>query len=128
VRLPAFPGGYGGDTTKPSDTTVTLTVDDAVRRAIEHNPDLAVVRLETEVDAAHVAESGSAYTPVLSSTLGRSSVNTPASNFLLGNGGVITRDWFSSTGVRQRVPWGSGTWSVSWDAARTTSNDPLFSF
>ena len=42
--------------------------------------------------------------------------------------GVDSRDWFSSTGVRQRVPWGNGTWSVSWDASRTTSNSPLNSF
>ena len=40
----------------------------------------------------------------------------------------VTRDWFSSAGVRQRLPWGNGTWSVSWDAARTTSNSPLNSF
>src|SRR5262249_15052321 len=37
-------------------------------------------------------------------------------------------DLFSSTGVRQRLPWGSGTWSVSWDASRTTSNSPINAF
>jgi outer membrane protein TolC len=26
------------------------------------------------------------------------------------------------------VPWGNGTWSVSWDASRTTSNNPFNSF
>ena len=31
--------------------TLQLTLDDAVRRAVEHNPDLAVVRLDTEVEA-----------------------------------------------------------------------------
>src|SRR5262249_6925717 len=39
-----------------------------------------------------------------------------------------TRDWFSSTGVRQRVPWGNGTWSLAWDASRTTSNSLLNSY
>ena len=38
------------------------------------------------------------------------------------------KDFFSSTGIRQRVPWGAGTWSVSWDTARTTTNSPLSSF
>ena len=37
-------------------------------------------------------------------------------------------DWFSSTGVRQRLPWGAGTWSVSWDTSRTTTNNPISSF
>ena len=107
---------------------LTLTLEDAVRRAIDHNPELSIVRLGTEVEAAQVGASESAYAPVFSTTLGRSSTVTPPSNFLLGTSGVDTRDWFSSTGVRQRVPWGSGTWSVSWDAARTTSNSPLNSF
>ena len=35
---------------------------------------------------------------------------------------------FSSTGIRQRLRRGAGTWSVSWDTARTTSNSPLNSF
>ena len=113
-------------TLTPSPTAaLTLTLEDAVRRAIDHNPELSIVRLGTEVEAAQVGASESAYAPVFSTTLGRSSTVTPPSNFLLGTSGVDTRDWFSSTGVRQRVPWGSGTWSVSWDAARTTSNSPL---
>ena len=111
-----------------SQETLQLTLEDAVRRAIDHNPDLAIVRLGTEVESAQVGEARSAFTPVFSTTLGRSSASTPASNFLLGDRGVDTRDWFSSTGVRQRVPWGSGTWSLSWDASRTTSNSPLNSF
>jgi len=53
---------------------------------------------------------------------------TPSTNFLLGTQGVDSRDWFSSTGVRQRVPWGNGTWSLSWDASRTTSNSLLNSY
>jgi outer membrane protein TolC len=108
--------------------TLTLTLEDAVRRAIDHNPELSIVRLGTEVEAAQVGASQSVYAPVFSTTLGRSTTVTPPSNFLLGTSGVDTRDWFSSTGVRQRVPRGSGTWSVSWDAARTTSNSPLNSF
>jgi outer membrane protein len=105
-----------------------LTLDDAVRRAVEHNPDLAIVKLGTEVDAAHVGEAQSAYLPVFSTTLGRTSNVTPPSNSLLGARGVDADDWFSSTGVRQRLPWGSGTWNVSWDASRTTSNSPINSF
>ena len=105
-----------------------LTVEDAVRRAVEHNPDLTIVRLDTDVEEARVGEARTAYTPVLSTVLARSSSATPPTNFLMGTNGVDTRDLFSSAGVRQRVPWGNGTWSVSWDAARTTTNNPLTSF
>src|SRR6266699_1246152 len=107
--------------------TLQLTLEDAVRRAVEHNPDLAIVRLGTEVEAARVGESKGAFAPLFSTTLGRSSSVTPPANFLLGDRGVDTNDWFSSTGVRQRLPWGAGTWSVSWDTSRTTTNNPISS-
>lgn len=108
--------------------TLPLTLEDAVRRAVENNPDLAIVRLGTEVEAARVGESRGAFSPVFSTILGRSSNVTPPSNFLLGDRGVDVNDWFSSTGIRQRLPWGAGTWSVSWDTSRTTTNNPISSF
>jgi len=108
--------------------TLRLSLDEAVRRAVENNPDLAIVRLGTEVEAARVSETRSAFTPMFATTLGRSSTTTPPSNFLLGDRGVNADDWFSSSGVRQRLPWGSGIWSLSWDAARSATNNPLSSF
>ena len=105
-----------------------LTLDDAVRRAVEHNPDLAVVRMETEVEAARVGESRAAFVPVFSTQLGRSSSALPSSNLFAADGGVDVDEWFSSTGVRQRLPWGSGTWSASWDTARSSTNNPISSF
>jgi outer membrane protein TolC len=105
-----------------------LTLADAVQRAVEHNPDLAIVRLGTEVEAARVGESRGAFAPVFSTILGRSSNVAPPTNLLLGDRGVDVKDLFSSTGIRQRVPWGAGTWSLSWDTSRTTSNNPISSF
>jgi hypothetical protein len=99
-----------------------------VRRAIDNNPELAIVRLETEVDTARIDQTRTAYTPVFSTTLGRSSAVTAPANFLLGERGVDIDDWFSSTGVRQRLPWGSGTWSLSWDTSRTATTNPLTSY
>ena len=107
---------------------VRLTLDDAVRRAIEHNPELAIVRLGTEVEAARVGESRGAFVPVFSTQFGRSSSVTPPANLLLGERGVDVDDWFSSTGVRQRLLWGSGSWSASWETSRTTTNNPIASF
>jgi len=101
VRIPfialtavLFAATLSAQTIPAAPDTLPLTLDDAVRRAVEHNPDLAVVRLATEVEAAHVGESRTAYTPVLSTLLGRSSAVTPPTNFLLGTQGVDARDWF----------------------------------
>src|SRR5262245_9784000 len=97
--------------------TLQLSLADAVQRAVEHNPDLAVVKLESAAQVARIAESKGTYAPLFSTSLGRSSNVSPPSNSLLGDSGVAVRDWFSSTGVKQRMPWGNGTWSVSWDTS-----------
>jgi outer membrane protein TolC len=107
---------------------LALTLEDAVRRAVDNNPNLAIVRLESDVETARVDETRTAFTPVFSTVLGRSSAVTPPANSLLGERGVDVNDLFSSTGVRQRLPWGSGTWSISWDTSRTTTSNPLTSF
>jgi outer membrane protein TolC len=124
IALAATTASAQGDTR----ATLQLTLADAVQRAVQHNPDLAIVRLGTELEAARVGESRGVYAPVFSTTLGRSSNVTPPSNFLLGDRGVDVKDWFSSTGVRQRLPWGAGTWSLSWDTSRTATNNPITSF
>ena len=109
-------------------TPIELTLEEAVRRAVENNPELEIVRLDTQVGVARVNVAGTAFSPVFSSVVGRSSSVLPPTSFLLGERAVDTNDWFSSTGVRQRLPWGAGTWSASWDASRTTSDSPLTSF
>jgi outer membrane protein TolC len=108
--------------------TLRLTLEDAVRMAVERNPELAITRLDTAVSDAAVAESRGAFVPIFSSTVGRSRAVAPPSNALLGDAGIQVDDLFSTTGVRQRLQWGGGTWSVSWDAARTTTNNPLSAF
>lgn len=112
----------------PVRETVKLTLEEAVRRAVDHNPDLAVVRLGIEVDTERVGEARGAYQPVFQTVLARSSTTTPPSNLLLGTEGIDTTDLFATVGIRQRLRWGAGTWSVSWDGARTATNSPLTAF
>ncbi len=113
---------------EPSERLLPLTLEEAVRRAVEHNPDLAIVRLDTDAGTARVGESRSAFTPLFLASFGRSSNTTPPTSFLAGERGVDVDDLFSTFGVRQRLPWGSGTWQVSWDMARTSTNSPISNF
>jgi outer membrane protein len=112
---------------QPAPETIRLTIDDAVRRAIEQNPDLAVVKLGTDVEAEHVSEAQSAYRPVFVSSFGRSNVAVPSANPLTGDAAFETSDLFSSAGIRQRLQWG-GIYNVSWDATRTSTNSLFTTF
>ena len=43
--------------------TLNITLDDAVRRATENNPDLAIVRLAKQVEVERVSETLAAFAP-----------------------------------------------------------------
>jgi outer membrane protein TolC len=66
---------------------VDLTLEDAVRRAVEHNPDLAVVRLDSNAQSARVAEARGAFVPLFNQKLGRSNSASAPSSFLTGING-----------------------------------------
>jgi outer membrane protein TolC len=112
----------------PAAGKLDLTLEDAVRRAVDHNPDLAVVRLDSSAQSARVAEARGAFVPLFNQKFGRSNTASAPSSFLAGVNGIESRDWFSSTGFSQRLQWGGGTWNASWDAARTSTNSPLNTF
>ncbi len=112
----------------PGGSTLALTVDEAVRRAVDHNPDLAVVRLGIDADSSRVSASRSAFAPVFSTAIGRSSFAIAPDNSLLGTNAIETAEWFASAGVRQRLRAGGGSWRVLWDAARTATDSPFSSF
>jgi outer membrane protein TolC len=128
-RRPAPEAAAAAPATPPAARpAVELTIDDAVRRAVEHNTDLAVVRLAVDVETSGVTASRSAFAPVFTSRLGRSSFAVAPESSLLGTSAIETRDWFASAGFRQRLPIGGGSWTVMWDAARTASTSPFTSF
>lgn len=110
-----------------SASAMRLSIEEAVRLALESNPDVGIARAEPQIGQARVAQASGAFAPVATGTIGRTGAEQPPSNFLLGTG-VVTNDFFGSAGARQRLPLFGGTWSVSWDAARTTSNSILTNY
>jgi outer membrane protein TolC len=105
-----------------------LTLEQSVEMALANNPDLAVVRVEPELGDARSSQARSAFTPYLVGTAGRTNTLSPPTSFLLGDAGVETSDWFSSVGVRQRMPYGGGTWNISWDNSNSRSDNILNNF
>src|SRR5688500_10589859 len=57
--------------------TVRISRDEAVRMAMENNPELAVVRYEPGLSDARVSEAQAAFLPTVSSALRRNSARTP---------------------------------------------------
>jgi outer membrane protein TolC len=112
----------------PGSAPTRLTLDDAVRLALQNNLDIAVDRLEPQVAEQRVAQASAAYLPALSGNFGRTHQLQPPSNLLVNAGGTTTDGVNSTLAVGQRLPWAGASYSLSWNASRQTTNSFFQSF
>src|SRR5258706_6274245 len=111
-------------------TVVRLTLDEAVKLALDRNLDIAVQRLNPEISDLTIANVRAVYNPTLTSTFGpNSATQLPTSQLQLGTGGAaVTETLTYNAGVAQSVPWGGGSFSAAFNNFRrtSTSNNSLF--
>jgi outer membrane protein len=110
---------------------VRLTLEDAVKAALDRNLDIAVQRLNPEINDIAYASIASVYHPSLTSTIGpQFSAVLPTSQTLLGTGGSVpnTDTLTFNGGVAQNIPWGGGAFTASLLNFRrsTTINNSLY--
>jgi outer membrane protein len=104
-----------------------LTVEEAVRIALENNLGVRVSRIDPQIEDLSVAQAQAAWSPTLTSTFQGVSTDSPSNSFLSGAQGTKTSDERLNTniGVEQTLPWG-GRYNVGWDSSRSTTTN-LFS-
>jgi outer membrane protein len=110
---------------------VRLSLDDAVKAALDKNLDIAVQRLNPEINDIAYSSIASVYHPSLTSTIGpQSSAILPTSQTLLSADNSVpnTQTMTVNGGVAQNVPWGGGAFSASLSNFRrsTTINNSLY--
>jgi outer membrane protein len=109
--------------------TRRLTIDEAVKLALENNLGIQIARYDPQVQDVAVAQARAAWVPSFQNTFQKNSQDSPNNSFLAGGlGGKTTNASFSnSTGVNQLLPWG-GNYSASWDGSRLTTNSTFSTF
>src|SRR4030095_707091 len=111
-----------------SDTrpTVQMSLDDAVRLALERNLDIAVQRLNPQINDIAIASIRSIYHLSLTSTVFTQSQTTPATNTLGGanvaGAGVVNDTATYNAGVAQSIPWGGGNVAIQFNNSRGSTN------
>jgi outer membrane protein TolC len=107
---------------------LTLSLDEAVQRALERNLDVQVERLNPQAFDLSLAELRALYHPTLRTTVGqRSQVNLPTTQ--LNGGQRVTNDTLTySTGVEQLLPWGGGAFTFSWTNSRLDTSNIFANF
>jgi outer membrane protein TolC len=109
--------------------TLSVTVEEAVKLALQNNLGLEAERLSPQAAAFGVAQARAAYVPNLFSTTTKSSSDRPPSDFLSGTGDVITSGATrTNVGIGQNVPWGGGQYQVSFLGTRSTTSSQFATF
>jgi len=113
--------------TASSPPTLRLTVDEAVKMALDHNIDLAAERLDPQISDARVAAATGAFRPAFTTGVQRNNQLQPPASFLIPsptrNDAVTSR-----VGLDQKLPWLGTSYSLSWSTAHTNSNSFLNSY
>jgi outer membrane protein len=113
-------------TSEPSGPRVSLTLEDAVQRALESNLDIAVQRIGQQVFDVNIASIRSVYSPTVSSLISNSNSKNASTSTISGGqtGATISNSTFLfNGGLAQEVPWGGGSFSAALDNRRSeTSN------
>jgi outer membrane protein len=108
-------------------STIRLTVDEAVKLALDHNVDLAADRLDPQISDTSVASANAAFRPTLNTGVNRNNQLQPPSSFLIPTP-TRTDTGTATAGLSQRLPWYGTSYSVSWNAVHTDSNSFLTSY
>src|SRR5262245_42469448 len=110
---------------------VEMSLDSAVKFALDRNLDIAVQRLNPQINDIAYASIKSIYNPALTSFVSQASTSgVPQSQLQLSSGGAGTNttQLQYNGGIAQSVPWGGGSFQVTLNNARgtTNSNNALF--
>lgn len=108
-------------------TPLPLSVDEAVKLALENNLTLKADRLDPQIGDTRVAAASGLFKPTISSVVNRNNQLQPPSSLLFP---ISTRTDVVTTnvGLNQRLPWFGTSYNVAWDTSHTDTNNFLNSF
>jgi outer membrane protein len=101
--------------------TVTLSVDDTVKRALEFNLDVQVERINPRLQDLTIAGVQSAWNPFVSNDTRYNSRSDIPRDTLLGSS-FLSKTFTTSSQLQQSLPWYGTFYSVGWVNDRATSN------
>jgi outer membrane protein len=118
----------GEEQTRPTNppqpgVRVELTLDDAVKRALERNLDIAVERLNPQTFDFAIASLQANYRPVFNSNYGMRSATSFTRSQTAGGDILVTDTFTGNNGILQNVKWGGGSFAVAWNNNRQAQSD-----
>src|SRR5579862_6329686 len=107
--------------------TLELSMEDAVKRALENNVDIQVQRFVPKFNAEVVRAATGVYDPLPNAQINEVSVTTPQTSAFSGGSNVTTKTLTYNFGINQYLPTGANV-SVVFDNNRTSSDSVFVLF
>jgi outer membrane protein len=104
-----------------------LSLDDAVKRALDNNLDIAVDRYNPTAGEEGVRQALGAYDPLLTGVLSTGSQQSPATNAFSGGAKVTTDTQIWNFGVTQYLPSG-GSFNLTFNSNKSNTNSVFTTF
>src|SRR5204863_6137136 len=102
---------------------VRLSLDDAIKLALDRNLDISVQRLNPQTFDFSLASLRAIYKPTFTSTVSQQSSTTPANSTISGGiigAGIVAGTTTYNGGLGQSVLWGGGTFLATLNNNRLT--------
>ena len=114
--------------TAPAPAVRRLTIEEAVKLALENNLGVQVARIDPQVQDYNIAQARANWTPVLTSSVANNNSTQLPSDVLSGGSSTISNERFSTgLGVQQNLKWGT-FYQANWNSARSSTSFPLTTF
>jgi len=98
-----------------------LSIDDAVKLALEQNLGIRIQRLDPQIEDWLVAQARSLWAPTISNTFSRNRLTLQPTNAFSGSGtNILNGNVQNVFGATQTLPWG-GSYIANWVSARRTT-------
>ncbi|HUC74759.1 MAG TPA: efflux RND transporter permease subunit, partial [Vicinamibacterales bacterium] len=104
--------------------TLRLSVDEAVKMALDNNVDLSAARIDPQISDMRVAAAVGAFRPTFATGVNSNNQLLPPTSLLFPtatSNDVVT----TNASLAQKLPWYGTTYSVSWSSTHTNSNSIL---
>jgi outer membrane protein TolC len=110
----------------PGESVRRLSIDEAVKLALEQNLGIQIQRLDPQIQDVGIAQARSFWSPMVSTNLSRQSQSNASTSALSGGAKSIDNgNLATGLGIQQSLPWG-GFYNVNWSGGRFTTTN-LFS-
>ena len=113
---------------QPGEIVRRISIDDAVRLAIEQNLGIRIQRFDPQIQDTGVALAQASWRPNFSTSVGRQSQTQASTSSLSGGAtGIDSGTYNAGIGLSQTLRWG-GNYTFNWNSSRYTTSNLFSSF